>query len=835
MYPKRSELSKADQVRTGRGRSDIYGTMSALPDYEKLGVFYLGKKYDLKAKKTLDDLILFPSKNLVTHGLIVGMTGSGKTGLCFDIIEEAAIDAIPSIIIDPKGDLSNLLLAFPELKPEEFKPWVNEDDAKKAGMDLDAFAAQQAANWMKGLADWQQDPARIARLKAAADFVVYTPGSSAGVQVSVLKSFDRPPEAILEDRELLSERVGTTVAGLLQLVGIDADPVKSRETVLLANLLQNAWANGRDLDLAGLIQEVQNPSVTKVGVLDIETFYPSKQRFELAMQLNNLLASPSFSAWMQGEALDVGRFLHTEAGKPRVAIFSIAHLSDPERMFFVTMLLNQVLGWMRAQSGTSSLRALLYMDEIFGYFPPTANPPSKTPLLTLLKQARAFGLGVVLATQNPVDLDYKGLANIGTWFIGRLQTERDKARILDGLEGAASSQGGKFNRGAMEQTLAALGNRVFLLHSVHDDEQVLFQSRWALTYLRGPMSRSQIKTLMAVRKPAAKPDAPAVKAAAVATASVSTNRPVLPPEVPQLFAAARAQENLVFEPRLLGVAQVRFTDRKLKIDESQDVIAAVQITSDAIPVSWDQAEELELTLDDLSKEAPEGAFAECAPSAGQPKNYSKWSKDFSGWIYANRRLTLFGYENDAIDETSRPDEDERAFRIRLQQALREQRDAEVAALTEKYQRDFEKQEEKIRKAEQVVQAKEATAKSGKLSSVISFGSTILGSIFGGRKVVTVGNISKAATAAKSVGRTMQQSESVEIAQQNLQKAQDDLQALHDAMNKAVEELTAKFEAGKLELKNIEIKPTKSNIAVRLVGLVWLPFARDDKGALSAAY
>ncbi|MCA9086899.1 MAG: ATP-binding protein, partial [Planctomycetaceae bacterium] len=209
------------------------------------------------------------------------------------------------------------------------------------------------------------------------------------------------------------------------------------------------------------------PPFDRIGVIGLENFYPQADRFQLAMLLNNLLASPGFSSWMEGESLDIQKMLYSPDGKPRFTILSIAHLSEAERMFFVTIFLNEVVSWMRAQSGTSSLRAILYMDEVFGYFPPTANPPSKTPMLTLLKQARAFGLGVVLATQNPVDLDYKGLSNAGTWFIGRLQTERDKARVLDGLEGASAAAGHAFDRRQMEVILSGLGSRVFLLNNVH--------------------------------------------------------------------------------------------------------------------------------------------------------------------------------------------------------------------------------------------------------------------------------------------------------------------------------------------------------------------------------
>src|SRR5687768_4004038 len=511
-------------------------------DFEKLGVFYLGRRHDLKAKRTTDELVLYDAKDLVTHAVCVGMTGSGKTGLCVDLLEEAAIDSIPAIVIDPKGDLPNLLLTFPDLRPSDFEQWINEDDARRKGLSPSDYAAQQAETWKKGLATWGQDGDRIRRLREAADFRVYTPGSTAGVPVSILASFAAPPEPVRADAELLQERVRTTATSLLGLMGVEADPIQSREHILVSTILATAWNGGRDVDLAGLIQQIQSPPVQRVGVMDLESFFPAKERFELAMRLNNLLAAPGFENWLSGEPLDVGSILHTPAGKPRVAIFSIAHLPDAERMFFVSLLLNQVLGWMRTQTGTTSLRAVVYMDEIFGYFPPVANPPSKQPLLTLLKQARAFGVGVVLATQNPVDLDYKGLANAGTWFIGRLQTERDKARVLEGLEGATAGAAGKFDRSRMDEMLAGLGNRVFLLHNVHEDELVLFETRWAMSYLRGPMTREQIKRLPKSEETSLR--APERRGSAAVsppmTSDASSSRPVLPPDVPQIFIPVRS-------------------------------------------------------------------------------------------------------------------------------------------------------------------------------------------------------------------------------------------------------------------------------------------------------
>lgn len=820
-----------------------------MQDYEKLGVFYLGRHYDLKKKKTKSELVLHESKNLVTHGLVVGMTGSGKTGLCFDLIEEAAVDGIPSIVIDPKGDLGNLLLTFPELRPQDFAPWINEDDARKKGVSVADYAAQQADLWKTGLASWDQDGERIRRLRAAADFAIYTPGSSAGLPVSILKSFAVPPPEILEDGELLRERVSSTVTGLLGLVGINADPVKSRESILLANLLQNACAKGRDLDLAGLIQEVQNPSVSRVGVLDLEAFFPAKDRFELAMQLNNLLASPSFTAWVEGEPLDIGKFLYTETGKPRVAIFSVAHLGDSERMFFVTLLLNQVLSWMRSQSGTNSLRALVYMDEIFGYFPPVANPPSKQPLLTLLKQARAFGVGVVLATQNPVDLDYKGLANIGTWFIGRLQTDRDKSRVLEGLEGAAAGRGTRFDRAAAEEILAGLGSRVFLLHSVHEEGFDIFESRWAMSYLRGPLSRSQIKTLMdghrfapaasavpqAAPAPSATPQtaaAPQISLAAVA----ASNRPVLPPQVPQFFVPVRgalpAGHAIVYQPRLLGAAQVRYADAKLKVDLLQDVLAMTEISDSAVPVDWAAAEELAIAANDLEKTPADAEYAPCAPAASQVKNYAAWAKDFTTWIQNDRKLTLL--RSPSLGQVSKPNEEERDFRIRLQQLAREGRDAAAEKLRQKYAPKLTALQERVRRAEAAKQREAKQAKRAKFDTVISLGSTLLGA-FLGKKAVSVGTVGKAATTMRSAGRAMNQSGDVTRAQETVEAVQQQLNDLEAQFQAEVNAVSADVDPTTEMLETLELRPTRTNVNIRLVALVWLPFSRDAIGVLNPIY
>jgi hypothetical protein len=828
-----------------KAKKESASKATAVSDFEKLGVFYLGRPYDLGAKQAKPGWLLYDSKDLVTHAVCVGMTGSGKTGLCLSLLEEAAIDGIPAIIIDPKGDLSNLLLTFPKLRGEEFEPWVNTDDARKKGLSPADFAQQQAELWKKGLASWGQDGARIQRLKDSAEFAIYTPGSNAGLPVSILKSFAAPGQEILDDAELLRERVSTTTTGLLGLLGIETDPIKSREHILLSTILEGIWKQGKDLDLAALIHLIQNPPMKKVGVLDLESFYPSKDRFGLAMQLNNLLAAPGFAAWLDGEPLDIGALLHRPDGKPRMTIFSIAHLSDAERMFFVTLLLSQMLGWVRAQSGTTSLRALLYMDEIFGYFPPVANPPSKLPLLTLLKQARAFGVGVVLATQNPVDLDYKGLANTGTWFIGRLQTERDKARVLEGLEGASASAGKKFDRQAMEQVLAGLGNRIFLMNNVHEDAPIVFETRWALSYLRGPLTRTQIKVLMdQVRGSRSEVRGQTGKVIASETSQPRTPhlepsrvRPMLPPDVPQYFIPLRGSHpsgaTLLYQPRLLGAAQVRLADGKSGIDVTRDLTVLAPVGTGAVAVDWGQAEAADLAVADLeSSPSEDGRYGELPAVAGRSKSYEGWSKDFAGWLFRTQKLDIFKSPSTTL--VSQPGENERDFRVRLQQIAREERDRSAEQLRQAYAPKIAALQDRIRRAEAAVERESDQAKHAGLQAAISIGATVLGA-FMGRKTISASTIGKATTAIRGAGRTMRDVKDVGLAKENVAALQRQLADLEARFKNEADALAAATDPLQEKLETLSVKPNKSNIAVKLVALAWTPFWRDEKGGLTPAW
>jgi hypothetical protein len=809
-----------------------------MQDFEKLGVFYLGREYDLGQKQRSEQLLLYDSKDLVTHAVCVGMTGSGKTGLCIGLLEEAAIDSIPAIIVDPKGDLSNLLLTFPDLAPQDFLPWVNEDDARKKGLSLADFASQQADFWKKGLADWEQDSARIKRLREVADFAVYTPGSNAGIPISILKSFAKPEQVILDDSDLLRERINTTVTSLLNLMGIEADPLQSREHILLSNILDSSWQQGKDLELAGLIHAIQSPPMTKIGVFDIESFFPSKDRFALAMKLNNLLAAPGFSVWLEGEPLNIDRIFFTSEGKPRMSIFSIAHLNDAERMFFVSLLLTQLLGWMRTQSGTTSLRSLFYMDEIFGYFPPVANPPSKAPLMTLLKQARAFGLGVVLATQNPVDLDYKGLSNTGTWFIGRLQTDRDKERVLDGLEGASAS-GGRFDRKRMEQILAGLGKRIFLMNNVNEDTPVIFETRWVMSYLRGPLTRNQIKQLMDPKK-AAQPESETQPAPTSKTTKhePATSRPALPPDIPQFFHPIRkgqpASASLFYEPMLLGIGKVYYSDKKVQINSEKPVSLLSDFAELPSIINWDEAQSVSLSESDVEQEARDknARFGEPPHEAAKKQNYLDWSKDFNEWLYRNQSLQLL--KSPSLSMVSEPGESERDFRIRLQMVAREKRDEMVEQLRQKYASKIASLEDRIRRAEDALEREQEQAKQQKLQTAISFGTTLLGA-FMGRKAISRSTIGKATTAARGASRAMKEAQDVKRAEENVQEYQQQLSELQEQLANEIEQVKTSIDPMTENLDSYELRPKKTDISVSLVALTWVPFWQDDKGGIQPAW
>jgi hypothetical protein len=806
-------------------------------DYEKLGSFYVGREIDPASHKAGPAPLLLDSRDFTTHAVCVGMTGSGKTGLCLALLEEAAIDGVPAICIDPKGDIANLLLTFPDLAPADFEPWVDAEEARRKGMDVPALAAQTAAGWKQGLADWDQAPARIARLRDAVEVSVYTPGAAHGLPLSVLRSLDCPGPEALADATALRERIGAVVAALLALVGREADPVQGRESILLSLLLESAWRAGHGLDIAALVQAVQKPGIERIGAIDLETFYPAKERLSLALALNGLIASPGFAAWLAGEPLDAQRLLYTRAGKPRISIISIAHLGDAERMFVVTLVLNELVAWMRRQSGTSSLRALFYMDEIFGYFPPSANPPAKQAMLTLLKQARAFGLGCVLATQNPVDLDYRGLANAGTWFIGRLQTERDKARVLEGLTSAVD--GNAPDRAELDRLMASLAPRIFLMRRARDDRARLLQSRWTLSYLRGPLGAAEINRLMApqratagdARGPGRAPD-PSTPGSAtpgvVAGAAVASARPPLPANVHECFLPAQGGSGAIeYRASLLGAAKLHYVDARYGLDAWQALQLIAPLADDGANVLWDEARDATAARAQAGL-APAGGAAFRPPPASMQRaeSYAGWNRALAAQLYEKAHATL--HYCVPLKACSRPGESEGDFRARLAQQLREQRDAQVEALQQKYAPRVAALATRLQAAQQRAAREHAQATQQTLATVVSVGSAVLGA-FLGRRSVSMTTVGRAATALRSATRIG--SERAEAAQADesvaaVQQSQDQLKAECDAELAA---LKAGLDPANAALQAVDVAPRKSDIAVAELAVAWVPWRTGPDG------
>jgi hypothetical protein len=802
---------------------------------EILGSFYLGAEYDLKAQAIGKELINYDSRDLCTHAVCVGMTGSGKTGLCIGLLEEAAMDKIPAIIIDPKGDMTNLLLQFENLAPDDFQKWTDPDEAGRKGLSPEAHAAATAKKWEEGLNNWGQGKERIAALKNAVDYTIYTPGSDSGVSINIMGSFAAPSVNFDDDAEMLNERIQGTVAALLGMIDNKEDPSRSREGILLATLFEHFWRKGEDLDLASLIRGIQKPPFSQLGVFDVDTFFPEKDRFQLAMDFNSLVASPSFRYWLQGEPLDIEKIYFTPEGKPKHSIFYIAHLSDSERMFFVTLLLNSLITWMRRQSGTSSLRSLLYFDEIFGYFPPTAEPPSKKPLLTLLKQARAFGVGAVLVTQNPVDIDYKGLSNAGTWFIGKLQTERDKMRVLDGLKGAIAEAGTEIDIDFSE-VISSLNSRVFLLHNVHDSAPQVYHTRWAMSYLRGPMTRPQVKELMESRKDNSAstggPFSVAAKAAPAVQKETAAVPPSVDPSIDQRYfavwksaseAASELRNNnelkIEYEPVALSIGKVRFYDAKSGLDEIESFSLLTMPPDDFGRVNFEDG----LEVVDWEKsllaqpDHPEGigvAYESVPDAMNSKKELSNIEKEFSNWLYQSKAKTVL--EHKKLKLRQEVGESIVEFQSRVQQIAREERDEELDDLQDKFQVKLDRLEDKIRKEEQDVQQATAEVQDRKTAEIVGVAETIF-SVFVKRR-------SRSISAATSRNRMKRRAkEKLAESKEDLEELHDDYHDLENDLKEKLDEIKEKWESIEEGLSRAEVKPRRTDVKVDGVILAWHPY------------
>jgi hypothetical protein len=767
--------------------------------YEKLGLFFLGRDIDKASQKPSETLTLLKNKNFTTHAAIIGMTGSGKTGLGIGLIEEAAIDNIPSILIDPKGDMGNLLLTDPTFNPKSFELWV-EDEANSKNEEVTAYAKKTASFWEKGIQGDHQDHARVEKFHKVKK-TIYTPGSSSGVSVNILGSLDAPSDEVVQDSDTFAAYLKSTVTSLLSLVKIEADPVSSKEYLLIAQILANKWTTGANISLQELIGNIIAPSFDKIGVLPLESFYPQDKRFALATKFNAIIASPTFSSWLEGDALDIQRLLYDEEGKAKVSIFSIAHLSDEERMFFVTILLNKYIAWMRRQSGTSALKSLLYMDEIYGYFPPSKNPPSKEPMMLLLKQARAFGTGVVLSTQNPVDLDYKGLSNIGTWFIGRLQTSQDIDRVIDGLGGKV---GATYSKNEIKALLANLQKRTFFLKSAHLDDIHIFSTRWVMSYLKGPLKAVEISQLMHDKKIQHQEKRPKQQIQHENFSELIA----IDNTIPQHYAIDVTGQNS-FHPTLQAKVEIHYYNTSKNVDENHELCLALEVYEDE-KLEWENAENLETCPNHSSTKPTKANFSALNAEIAQDENLKKTQRELVNWLYRNKRLELFRTRSPRLN--SLPNESLGDFKIRIQDILDDKKEQAIEKLQTKYDKKEKTLLKRLERAQDKVEKEQADAS----KSMIDTGIAVLGALFGRTSSAKLGRAfsqgSKAYKERGDIGR----------AEEALADIHEEIELLAEELEEKIDELTEEFDVENVEILDASLKPKKSDIDIKKLSIVWMP-------------
>jgi len=775
--------------------------------------FYLGKIYDLKKGKLTDESLLYDPSDLTTHAIVTGMTGSGKTGLCVDLLEEAALQGVPAILIDPKGDLTNLLLTFPELTPADFEPWIDADEARRSNQTPAQASEQTAAQWKKGLQDWGLGSSDLQQLKSSVERIIYTPGSSSGVSINILASFEAPEIDWDENVELLREKISATVTALLTLIGMkDIDPLRSREHILLANIIELNWRKGASLDLQELILQTQDPPLEKLGAFSLNEFFPKKERSQLAMLLNNFLASPSFQSWIEGQPLDIQSILYTPQGKARHSVFFLAHLNDSERMFFVTLLYAAIETWMRKQSGTGNLRALVYFDEIHGYLPPVANPPSKPLIIRLLKTARAFGVGLVLTTQNPVDVDYKALSNAGTWMVGRLQTDQDKQRLLDGLESAS----GGLPRAEYDKLISSLGKRVFLYHNVHAKNPAIFQTRWAMSYLAGPLTITQVADLNALAGAQPNPPASSRKKSSSAPATPKTEgasnaKPGVSGILAYFMPAAQTADSPNLKPALLAVAEIRYLSRSPLVNTSRKVAALVEETRET-GQKWE----------DWLFHPDEGAIQTQAPvKAGYAKmpdfmNQASWwsqqEKEFEQWIYETDTASV--RVNKALGISAGPDVSEQEFLKKCQAAAEEKARAEIKKLESSQRSKETTLKNKINQQQLRVDKYEKELASRGIDTALRVGESLL-------KLATKRKLSGLSSSATKVRMASESKGRLEEAKRILEACQEDLKNLQKGLEIEKQAVLDKWQAQAENFDEVHLTPTKQNIRITHFGFGWI--------------
>lgn len=781
----------------------------------KKGQLYIGRE------SATDDPVLLSASTLTTHGVIFGMTGSGKTGLGVNMLEEALLSGIPTLILDPKGDMGNIMLNFPDSTPADLAPWMDEGKAKRKGVTSADLAAKESAGRREELAAHDISPERIARLRDSTEFRIFTPGSSAGIGMNILGSLKAPELDWQDNAETIRDEIEGLVSSILVLAGINSDPVSGPEHILISTIVETWWRQGKDLDLATLVGQIPKPPFRKLGVFDLEMFFNEKQRMKLALQLNTLLASPSMASWLEGEPLDIENLIG-KSGKTRCSIIYMAHLNETERQFVVTLLLSKVVTWMRSRPGSGELGALIYMDEAFGYAPPSAEPPSKKPILTILKQARAFGVGLVLVTQNPVDIDYKAMSNTGTWIVGRLQTENDKRRILDGIQGGLPD---------LDMRISSLEKRQFIMHLAKKSTQTVFSRRHPMCFRFGPFTRAQVSMLMENYKANMAPavtqaasmsapdaglesiDAPTVMSPAVAEGIEAV---YLDPAAPWAAGLGIDPTGTCMAPAAAVTVQLLYDDTPARVSHNE-IYEAVIYPLDGLIEPQDVLN-VDHDVRDFRAEPPSGVSYQTGNTRLQNKSFwTSLQDDLKNYLVANRSIEI--WKNPDLKLYSRVGESQQEFRARCQAAAAEAADLKVSQLRQQYEKRIERLKDQISTADARVQELQVDASSRTRHEVMSGLGDLLGAFLKGKVGSTT--LSKATTR-----RTASKKASIRLdaAEAQLSDKQQDLLELERELEEALHVIQDQHEAMAAATEAFEIGLEKTDIRVAEAKLVWVPVA-----------
>jgi hypothetical protein len=604
---------------------------------------------------------------------------------------------------------------------------------------------------------------------------------------------------------------------------------------LISNLIEHAWRTGSGLDMATLLGWIQDPPLRKLGVFDVNTFFPPKDRTELALSLNGLLASPGFEAWTKGAPLDIDSLLWDEQGKPQAAVIYLAHLSDEERQFAVTLVLSKLITWMRSQPGSDELRVLSYMDEVYGFVPPVAEPPAKRAILTIMKQARAFGVGMLLSTQNPVDLDYKAMSNAGTWCVGRLQTERDKARILE----AVASATGDVDVSELDARVSALGKRRFLLHSTKKAQPRQFTTRWAMSYLRGPLTRDQIKQLQGDRVvPADQPvtagqpqigsgPIPTAGSAPVAGATAGTGMvddgavPLMPSipdragvafmraDAPWGSAVGARPGSTRYEAALAVTVSARYDETKAGVNHTETWEAIYHPLGERFDAS------AAITVDhddrDFVSGVTEARFVLPEAAIDTAGFYDGVTREVKEHLRRTGRIEI--YRNPELRLYSRVGETREAFALRCDDAADAGADEAAAKLRDRYKTRLRT----ARRALETAQDRAATAHDKvadyQQDAMIGQAGAVFDLLLGRKKSRSISGGSSRRRAAERAAGT---------AERKVAAERGDLEELERDLVRELDEIADEWDEKAEAIETFEIGLERDDVTVEDVTLVWIP-------------